>query len=198
MTLVSRLSRLVRMGTALAGTTAQPLPELGMRVPGLVVRLLPGVVGALLTLLCFRHPFFLIVGVGLALVAVVLPRRMAGWALILLLASSRLPADATWDTRFLVLLAGLHALHLLAAVSFEVPLRSWVQVAVLRPVALRFLVIQVPTQALAAVVLSLRGAASWSAPLLGLVGGLALLGIAALLVVPLLEEGAPRASDGPV
>ncbi|MCW2538306.1 MAG: hypothetical protein JWN95_31 [Frankiales bacterium] len=195
---------IARTGTASAAGLVRAIgisrlrdwPRLGARVPGIAVRAVVALLGALLSFVCYHQAFLIIVGLVITVFAVVLPRRLGAWALLLFLAASQLPRDhSPLDWQFLVLLAGLHLVHVLAAPMVEIPLRSWVQLAVFRPALLRYLAIQVPVQALAVLTLLLLaprsdGSRHVSVPAVGIVGGAAFVVVTLLLAVPLLRERA--------
>jgi hypothetical protein len=67
----------------------------------------------------------------------------------LFLADGQLHHRATMSWRFMVLLAGLHLLHILALWVLELPSRIWVQPGVFAASLIRFVVIQIPIQLLA-------------------------------------------------
>lgn len=182
------------MSDAARSVRVRRLPEIGARVPGVVTRVAVGVVGALLCLDRFPPGFFLVIGLVLTAIAVVRPRTLAAWALLLVLAASQLLRDPSpLDVRFFVLLAGMHLLHLLAAQTLALPWRGWVQVAAFRRPLLRFLVIQIPVQVVAFLALLLLaprpdGSAAVVVPVAGIVGAAALVVLTLLLVVPLLSD----------
>jgi hypothetical protein len=171
-------------------------PQLGARVPGIAVRAVLALLGALLCFVCYHQAFLITVGLLLTAFAVALPRRLGAWALLLFLAASQLPRDRSpLDWQFLVLLAGLHLVHVMAAQAVEIPFRSWVQLAVFRPVLLRYLAIQIPVQGLAVLSLLLLapradGSRHVAVAALGIVGGAAFVLVTLLLAVPLLRERA--------
>jgi hypothetical protein len=170
------------------------LPRLGARMPGFVIRIWLAVLGIGLCFICYQQPFWILVGILLTGVAVAIPGRLAAWALVLFLGASQLPQDSSpLDWQFLVLLAGLHLIHVLAAYTFVIPPLRWVQLLALRPALLRFVAIQVPVQAVAVVALLLLapepdGSRNVALPALGIVGAVALVVLAGLLAVPLLRE----------
>jgi hypothetical protein len=172
------------------------VPQLGPRVPGFVPRLALAVVGVLLTVLCYSLPVWIVIGLTLTAFAAVLPRRLGAWALLLFLGASRLPhGTSPLGWQFLVLLAGLHLLHVIATQTLEIPPRCWVQLAVFRRPLLRFLAVQVPAQLVAALVLLLlapdsHGHRPATLPFFGVLGTAALLVVTLLLAVPLLRERA--------
>lgn len=129
-------------------------PDIGPALPGWWARAGVLVVGAGLGVVVGAHGFWLFVAVVLAVVAAVSPRTLVAWALVLYLgvAALALPDDG-WSWRTAVLLLGLHLLHVLASFSLALPPSGRVALAVLVRPARRFVGVQGPAQALAAVVL---------------------------------------------
>jgi hypothetical protein len=170
-------------------TAPTDLPAAGARAPALAVRVVFVIAGVLLSLVDFGFTGWLAVGIVLSVAAAWSPRHLLAWVLILYLAAGRLAHHANLSWQFLVLLAGIHLLHVLGMLALELPWRSWVQpkffVAPLR----RFLVIQVPSQLLAVVALLLLAPSpDGHRPLtiagFGVVGALALAALAFLLAGP--------------
>lgn len=162
------------------------LPAAGAWVPGVAVRAAFVAVGVALSIVDYQLTGWLTIAIVLAIAAAWVPRYLVGWGLILFLALGQLTRhlDLTW--RFLVLLAGVHLLHVLAMLTLELPWRSWVQPAVFVPPLIRFIAIQVPTQALAVVVLRLLApTANGHRPLtlaaFAVIGSVALAGLVLLL-----------------
>ena len=165
------------------------LPAAGARIPGFAVRAVFVIAGVLLSLVDYGLTGWLAVGIVLSVAAAWSPQYLLGWALILFLAAGRLAHHAGLSWQFLVLLAGLHLLHVLAMLALELPWRSWVQPEVFVAPLRRFLVIQVPTQLLAILALLLLAPSpDGHRPLtvagFGVVGAVALAGLALLLVGP--------------
>lgn len=172
-------------------------PDVGARVPGVVGRLMPAVVGAPLCVVAYQQPALL--GIGLALLALMVVRQHppALWVFIVFLAGSRLQQHhASLDWRFFVLLFGLHLVDVLKRVAMAVPLRGWLQLAVLRRPLLRFVVIQLAVQPASAVALWLLAPDARGRPLtlafFGVLGAVALVVITLLLVAPLVKQRASR------
>jgi hypothetical protein len=172
----------------------RPVPDIGMWIPGFVLRAALGVVAALLCLDRLPPGFWLVVGLLLTGGAVAVPRWLTAWGLLVLLGASQvLQAPSPHDGHFFLLLAGLHLIQVLAAHALAFPWRSRVQLAVLRRPLLRFVAIQGPVQVFAAAALAVlaphpNGSTSIHLPVLGIVGGAALVVVTLLLVVPLLRE----------
>ncbi|MCU1477892.1 MAG: hypothetical protein JWQ64_2585 [Subtercola sp.] len=183
-------------GASAAGSSPPPtrrgsLPDIGFRMPGGVVRILLAAVGVGLCLIGIPLGFWFVVGLTLTALALAAPPLLGAWGLIVLLALATLTRPETaFDVRFFVLLAGIHLLHVLGAQTLVLPLRAWAQVAVLRAPLLRFVVVQVPVQILAFVVLLLAapGGPSATVPIAAVVGAMALGAVVLVLIVPLLRE----------
>jgi hypothetical protein len=170
------------------------MPAAGARIPGIAVRAAFAITGAVLALVDYGPNGWLAFGIVLSVAAAVAPETLIGWLVILFLMVGQLArhADLTW--RFLVLLAGLHLLHVLASLALELPWRSCIQPAVFVAPLRRFVLIQIPTQLLAVCALLLLapshdGHRPLTIAAFAVVGGAALAGLAVLLV-------RPRAVDG--
>lgn len=161
----------------------------GLLVPALALRGVFVVAGVLLSLADYGLNGWLAVGVVLSLAAAWSPRSLLAWVLILYLAAGRLAHHAALSWQFLVVLAGVHLLHVMGMLGLEIPWRSWVQPKVIVAPVRRFIAIQVPTQLLAVLALVLLAPApDGHRPLtiaeFGVVGALALAGLALLLAGP--------------
>jgi hypothetical protein len=173
-------------------------PELlaGAGAPGISVRAVLAVVGVLLSLVDYGPTGWLAVGAVLSLAAACAPEYLIGWVLVLFLAAGRLAHQPTLNWQFLVMLFGLHLLHVLTMLALEVPWRSWLQPRVFVAPLRRFLVVQVPTQLLAVVALLLLAPSQdGHRPLTvagsAVVGAAALAGLALLLTGSRLDERPP-------
>jgi hypothetical protein len=117
----------------------------------------------------FMDPPYAVIAMALAVVGAFAPGSLGTWgcALVIGLAQLAHPADAA-DWRPYATLAVVHLLHVLGGLTMVVPWRSRMQVRVLRRPLVRWIVIQVPAQALLAGVLvasaSLRGVRVFDAP----------------------------------
>lgn len=156
-------------------------------VPGWAVRAAFAVVAVALALTAAPSGPWPIVCVVLAAISVAVPRWRTAWVLIAVLAFSILVEPPTGvSVRVLVLIAGAHALHVLAAWMLAVPPRARLQPTVLRPGLRRFAIIQVPVQAVAVAVLV------WAHPVAGglpaIAAGAAVLALGALLGMLLLRR----------
>lgn len=171
-------------------------PELGVTVPGWSIRVLFGVLGVVLCVAVADSGFWVAVSLLLTAAAVAVPRWLTAWFLIGVLAFTvLLHQQSVGEWRIYLLIAGAHALHLAATWMLVVPPFARVQPAVLLPSLRRFVLIQVPVQALTVALLALTGAAHgraavWPAVLTGLaVAGLL------LVVAPLLLRRPHRVGD---
>ena len=170
------------------------LPAPDARIPSVVVRLAVAVLGILLTILVYGANSWLVLGVPFSLLAAWAPEYLLSWVVVVFLAIGELnrPAGLTWQ--LLVLLAGVHLLHVLGMLSLGLPARSWVQPRVFMLVLRRFLAIQVPVQLLAVVMLLLlapnnHGHRPLTAAVITVLGAGALAALTLLLI-----RGAPRDS----
>jgi hypothetical protein len=131
------------------------LPAADARIPGVVVRVLLALVGVLVSLVAYGPGGWGVVGILLSLSAAWAPQNLIAWVLIVFLALGELGHHAALTWQLLVLLAGLHLLHVLGMLALELPWRSWIQPAVFVRPLLRFVEIQIPAQLLAVVALLL-------------------------------------------
>lgn len=169
----------------------RPSPD--ARIPGYAVPVVFVITGALLSLVDYGFSGWLAFGIVLSIAGAVAPDALLGWLVILFLAAGQIAqhSDLTW--RFLVLLAGLHLLHLLACQSLELPWRSWIEPAVFTAPLRRFLLIQIPTQLFAVVAMLLlapghSGHRPLTIEVFAVLGAVAMVGLAVLLVRPRLIE----------
>jgi hypothetical protein len=163
------------------------LPAADARVPGLVVRVALAILGSLLTLVVFGASGWLAVGVIFSLVAAWAPEYLLTWLVIVFLALGELgrPAGLSWQ--LLVLLAGVHLLHVLGTLALALPWKSWLEPRVFRRPLLRFVAIQIPVQLLAVVTLLLfapnaHGHRPLTFAAFAIVGAAALAGLTLLLL----------------
>ena len=175
---------------------AAELPSARAHVPGLTVRLVLAAVGTLLALLVLGTGGWAVVGVALALGAAAIPGYLLAWVLILMLAVGELHHSASLRWQLLVLIAGLHLLHVLAILTLELPWRSWVQPAVFRGPLLRLAAIQLPVQGVAVLALALLapghgGTRPLTAAVLAPIGAVALVWLALVLLGPHDDAHAP-------
>jgi hypothetical protein len=177
-------------------TAPTDLPAAGVRVPALAVRAVFVIAGLSLSLVDYGFTGWLAVGIVLSVVAACSPRLLFAWVLILYLAAGRLDHHASLSWQFLVVLAGIHLLHVLGMLALGLPSRSWVQPKLFLAPLRKFLVIEVPTQVLAILALLLLaprpdGHRPLTIATFGVVGALALAGVALLLAGPRLDEARP-------
>ncbi|WP_431221346.1 hypothetical protein [Leifsonia xyli] len=119
-------------------------------------------------------------------VAVWRPRWLTAWVLIGVLVLSSLVEPGILTLRLLALIAGVHALHLIAAWMLTVPPTARLHPTVLLPSLRRLVLIQVPVQAVAVLILLPPSRASL--PLLAIVSGAAVLALVGMLIPPLLRR----------
>jgi len=169
-----------------AGEQVQP-PRLGVRtVPGWTLRAAFAAVALPLLLAGVPSGPWTAIAALLIAVAVWRPRWLTAWVLIGVLVLSSLVEPGTLSVRMLALVAGAHLLHLLGAWMLVVPAAARVQPAVLLPSLRRFVLVQVPVQALAAILLQPGGRAP--IPVLAGLSGVALLAVVGMLLPPLLRR----------
>jgi hypothetical protein len=171
------------------------LPAADARVPGLAVRLVLAIIGMLLSLVVYGSGGWLAVGIMLSLLAAWAPEYLLVWLLIVFLALGELNRPAALSWQLLVLLAGVHLLHVLATLALGLPWRSWIQPSVFTRPLLRFLAIQILVQLLAVVTLLLlapnaHGHRPLTVAEFTLVGAAALAGLALLLLRRRADDGA--------
>ena len=162
-------------------------PDIGVRtVPGWSLRALFAAVALPLLLIGVPEGPWTVIAALLVGVAVWRPRWLTAWVLIGVLMLSSLAEPGAPTPRFLALIAGVHALHLLAAWMLAVPSVARLQPAVLLPSLRRFVLVQVPVQLVAVAILLPTGRAA--VPALAIVSGLALAALVGMLVPPLLRR----------
>jgi uncharacterized protein YybS (DUF2232 family) len=111
-------------------------PEIGRWVPTAVLHWLVLAVAAALCLLVLDPPLWCAVGLTLAVVGTVVPRRVPLWWLLLLLGLSQLGREpSVTDVTFYLLLAGVHLLFVLGGLARLVPWEGRMQVPGLSIVA---------------------------------------------------------------
>ena len=162
------------------------LPAADARIPALLVRCVLAILGTLLSLVVYGSSGWLAVGIIFSLLAAWEPEFLLGWLVIVFLAIGELSRSAALSWQLLLLLAGVHLLHVLSALTLELPWRSWIQPSVFTRPLLRFIAIQVPVQLLAVVTLLLfapnaHGHRPLTVAEFTIVGAAALAGLALLL-----------------
>jgi hypothetical protein len=168
------------------GLLARP-SDLGVHtVPGWWLRVLFAAVALPLLLAGVPEAPWTVLGALLVGLAVWRPRWMTAWVLAGVLVLSSLAEPGTLTLRFLALVAGVHALHVVGSWMLVVPAAARLQPAVLLPSLRRFVLVQVPAQAVAAALLVAAPRAAL--PVLAAVSGVALLVLVVLLLPPLLRR----------
>ncbi|CAM5316458.1 hypothetical protein [Leifsonia shinshuensis] len=168
---------------------AAPAPDLGLTVPAWSLRVAFAVVAVPLALTTAPSGMWPTLAVLLTGVAVAVPRWRVAWVLIAVLAFSTLLEPGTLTPRLLALIAAVHVLHVLASWMLVLPAGARLQPAALLPSLRRVVLIQLPVQAAATVLLLVARPAA--APWLAIVSGGAIVGLVALLATLLLAR--PRA-----
>jgi hypothetical protein len=167
-------------------------PAIGRSVPVSIVRLGIGVV---LLALCFGiigFNLYLPFGLLLAVMTLAFPRTPAAWGLAILLAVLALGsfhAAPTWQ--FFVALAGVHALHQFGMMLAWLPVSGRIQLGLLGRMLRSYLIIQIPAQLISLVLLTLLSGrsvvATLTSPLFGVVSGVGLLLLVAIVLAPILR-----------
>jgi hypothetical protein len=165
------------------------LPAADARIPGLAVRAALATVGILLTLVVYGGSGWVAVGVIFSLICAWAPEFLLSWVVIVFLALGELSRPAGLSWQLLVLIAGVHLLHLLGMLALTLPWRSWIQPRAFTQPLRRFLTIQIPVQLLAvAALLLLAPNAHGHRPLtvaeFTVIGAAALGGLTLLLLRP--------------
>ncbi len=157
-------------------------PMFGSWVPTAVLHLLFLAVAAGLCLLVLPAPFWLAIGLALALAGTVAPNTLPTWWLLLLLGVSQYWRDqSAIDIVYYLLLAGLHFLHVLGNFARLVPWSGRLQLAaIVRPLT-RFVLVQTVVQPLAFVALIVFGDTRGAIPWLPIVAATAIAFLAAVL-----------------
>jgi len=136
-----------------------------------------------------------VVAVLLGVGAGVSPKWRTGWVAVAVLALTQLARDPeVGDWHPYVLLAGLHLLHVLCALSTVAPARGGVARGILTRSLRDYAIIQVPSQAILALALALMSV--WMppsvVPWLAAIAVLALIGIAIALLIPVRRHAEGR------
>jgi hypothetical protein len=159
--------------------------DLGFTVPGWSLRVLFAAIALTLALAGVPDGPWPAIAALLTGISIAVPRWLTAWLLIGVLAFSVLLEPGTLSPRVLALIAGVHALHIVASWMLVVPAGARLQPAVLLRSLRRYVLIQVPVQAVAVVVLATSHGA---VPALAAVSGLAMIAIVAVFVPPLLRR----------
>jgi len=154
-------------------------PSADARIPAWALRPVFVLVAVLLTMVAYGTNGWIGAGFLLAVPVIWAPDYMLAWLVLVFLALGRFEHQATLDWRLLVLIAGVHLLHLIASLILLVPWRSWVEPAAFgRPLA-RFIAVQIPVQLLAVAAMLLlapdaHGHRPLTLPEFGIVGAAAI------------------------
>jgi hypothetical protein len=168
-----------------ADTTLLPhRPRIGHAVPASVVRAVMALVVLGLSFGVVGWQPLLALALLLSIATLVFPRAPAAWILAALLAILSLgPIGVAPGWKFFVALAGVHLLHLIGMTLSWLPGSGPVQLRVIGRLLRGFVLIQVPAQLVAYLVLNLlagAGAAAFTSPLFGLVAAVGLATLVAL------------------
>lgn len=162
-------------------------PVLGVRtVPGWLLRVVFAAIALPLLLAGVPSGPWTAIAALLVGVAVWRPRWLTAWVLIGVLVLSSLVELGTVSVRMLALIAGVHALHLVASWMLVVPPAARLQPTVLLPSLRRFVLVQLPVQVLAVLLLLPGGRAPL--PVLAVASGVAVLALVGMLLPPLLRR----------
>lgn len=165
-------------------------PHLGAHLPGWALRVAFVLVAVATALLQLPAGFWLGLAVVLIAISALRPRTMTAWGALALVGASLLWPQAESPWRFGGVLLGVHLTHLLGAWTLHVPTGALVQLRALgRPLA-RLAASQVVVQALAVVALHVRPPGA--TPVLGIVAAAALVGLALVLITPLVRAARRR------
>lgn len=118
----------------------------GRTLPIVVLRA-AGVAVAAASFLLVPVPYAVVV-VCLALVGAALPATFATWAALVVLVLTRLQAPVALDGTASALLAVVHLMHVIGGLQLALPLGGRIRLRALASPARRWLVLQVPAQAL--------------------------------------------------
>jgi hypothetical protein len=170
------------------------LPATDARIPGLTVRAALATVGILLTLVVYGGSGWVAVGVIFSLLSAWAPEYLLSWVVVVFLALGELSRPAGLSWQLLVLIAGVHLLHLLGMLALTLPWRSWLQPRLFERPLRRFIAIQIPAQLLAVATLLLfapnaHGHRPLTVAEFTVIGAAALAGLTLLLLRRRADEG---------
>ncbi|MGH2926634.1 MAG: hypothetical protein ACRDL8_00335 [Solirubrobacteraceae bacterium] len=156
------------------------------QIPSVSVRVALAVAAALLSAVVYGSSGWLAVGIIFGLLAARAPEYLLAWPLIVFLGIGELGRQAALSWQILVLLAGVHLIHVLAMLTLGLPWRSSVQRSVLTRALRRFIAIQIPVQLLGVAALALlapnaHGQRPLTVTEFTIIGAAALAGLALLL-----------------
>ena len=158
----------------------------GIVVPGPALRLATAVIGSAAALTMMPEPFSY-VAIVLALLGALFPATLATWGCALALALTQLArAPEITDWRPYLTLAVVHLLHVIGALALVVEPGGSFQARILVRPFRRWLLLQVPAQALLAVTLALSAAHPvHDLPAAGIFAVVAAVGVAVIVIITL-------------
>ena len=165
-----------------------PYPGIGPYLPIALVRV--GIAGVLASSSLILLPNYLPAALALftAVLMVLLRRVQLGWVIMVLLAVTVLAYEThPAILRVALAVAAIHATHELSAMLVWLPARGRIQLIVLVRLLRRYLLIEVPVQAIVVITFALTiptAAAQLATPLFGLAGAIGLLLLVVLVVAP--------------
>jgi len=118
----------------------------GHTLPLLILRV-AGVAAAAASFFLIPVPYAVLV-VGLAIVGAALPTTFATWAALVVLTLVRLAAPVALDGSASALLVIVHLMHVIGGLQLGLPLRGRIRLRALAAPARRWLMVQLPAQAL--------------------------------------------------
>jgi hypothetical protein len=169
----------------------QGFPDVGRTLPAATLTVVTVVAGAATSWFVIGLSGWLVIALLLVLSAAAVPRGPFTAILSVILAITFvLNGNAGYSGRFVLLLVVVHFLFAVGSLSAWLPRRARVQLVVLRPPLLRYIVVQLVAQVVAFVILTyvvpVGAFASTDFVWLGIVGAVAALALALLVVVPVL------------
>lgn len=166
------------------------LPAVPAAVPLAALRVLLGVVGVGASVAVLPLGGWLWLALVVALVAAVRPASGAPWLLAGLWVLHAVVGSERLGLHLAVLVAAVHLVHVVGSFALALPGRGVLGARVLVRPALRFVVVQVPVQALALAAAWVTGAHRPHVPVLAVAAAAALAVVALVAVRP--RRGTPR------
>ncbi len=168
------------------------VPAMGPWVPTATVHLVFLAVAVGLCLLVLDRPFWIGVGLLLAVAGTFIPHLVAkGWVIGMLALGQLWREPSATDVSFYLLLAGVHLLHVLGSLAGQIPWHGRMQTgAFVRPLQ-RFVLVQTVVQAVAVGALLAFGGGRGTVPGLSILSA-ALLGIVAAVLARALRHARGR------
>lgn len=175
-------------------STAPGFPSIGRTVPASALTAATAVAGTAASWFVVGLSGWLVIALLLVVGAAAVPRSpFAAILTVQLSAALMLTGTGGYSGRFVLLLAAVHLLFVVGALSSWLPFRARVQTSLLRPFLVRYLAVQVAAQAVAFVVLTFIAPApapgAATAPgivWLGIVAAVAALTLALVILAPAL------------